>query len=148
MFACLEFSSHSRIFYSFGDVTIASEGLHILTCSALTVIEQGGFFSVQNLLWHGASVDNGNIRGPVTRTPNAERLQWSCHYLCFCKKKKGGGMSRRVTLEYDDSTRYVSHKQKNFMVFYFIFLQACNWDRCSLKHKTFKPYCHFDEISS
>ena len=25
------FSSHSRIFHSFGDVTIAGEGLHILT---------------------------------------------------------------------------------------------------------------------
>ena len=30
-FVCLEFSSHSRIFHSFRDVTIAGEGLQILT---------------------------------------------------------------------------------------------------------------------
>ena len=30
-FACLEFSSHSRIFHSYGDVIIAGEGVHTLT---------------------------------------------------------------------------------------------------------------------
>ena len=40
-------------------------------CSALTAIEQWGFFSV---LWHGASVNNGHLWGPVTITPIAERL--------------------------------------------------------------------------
>ena len=30
-FVCLDFSSHSRIFHSYGDVTIAGEGMHILT---------------------------------------------------------------------------------------------------------------------
>ena len=30
IFVCLEFSSHSRIFHSFGDVNIAGEGLQIL----------------------------------------------------------------------------------------------------------------------
>ena len=43
-------------------------------CSALMVIEQWGFFSVPHLLWHGASVNNGHLRGPVTLTPIAERL--------------------------------------------------------------------------
>ena len=37
-------------------------------------IEQWGFFSVPHLLWHGASVYNGQLRGPVTLAPNAERL--------------------------------------------------------------------------
>ena len=32
------------------------------------------FFSVPHLLWHGASVCNGHLRGPVTLTSNAERL--------------------------------------------------------------------------
>ena len=31
-------------------------------------IEQWGFFSVPYLLWHGASVYNGRLRGPVTNT--------------------------------------------------------------------------------
>ena len=28
-----------------------------------------------HFLWHGASVNNGNLRGPVTLTPIAERLE-------------------------------------------------------------------------
>ena len=36
--------------------------------SALMAIEQWRFFSVPHLLWHGASVYNGHIRGPVTLT--------------------------------------------------------------------------------
>ena len=42
--------------------------------SALMAIEQWGFFSVPHLLWHGASIYNGHLRGPVTLTPVAERL--------------------------------------------------------------------------
>ena len=38
------------------------------------LIEQWGFLSVQHLLWHGASVNNGHLRGPVTLTPIVERL--------------------------------------------------------------------------
>ena len=43
-------SSHSGIFHSYADVTIAGERLLILTCSALVAIEQGGFFGVPHLL--------------------------------------------------------------------------------------------------
>ena len=43
-------------------------------CSALMAIEQWGFFSVPHLLWHGASVYNGHLRGPMILTPIAERL--------------------------------------------------------------------------
>ena len=43
-------------------------------CSALMAIEQSGFFSVPHLLWHWASVYNGQLRGPVTLTPIAERF--------------------------------------------------------------------------
>ena len=43
-------------------------------CSALMAIEQWGFFNVPHLLWNGASVYNGHLRGPVTLTPIAERL--------------------------------------------------------------------------
>ena len=43
-------------------------------CSALIAIERWGFFSIPHLLWHGASVYNGHLRGPVTLTPFAELL--------------------------------------------------------------------------
>ena len=43
-------------------------------CSALMAIEQWGFFSVPHLLWHGVSVYNYHLRGPVPLTPIAERL--------------------------------------------------------------------------
>ena len=43
-------------------------------CLALLTIEQWGFLSVPYLLWSGPSVYNGHLRGPVTLTPNAERL--------------------------------------------------------------------------
>ena len=52
------FSSHSRIFHSYGDVNIAGEE----------------FFNVPHLLWHGASIYNGHLREPVALTPIAERL--------------------------------------------------------------------------
>ena len=44
--------SHSRIFHSYGNITITSERLQIfyLNCSALMAIEQRGLFSVPHLL--------------------------------------------------------------------------------------------------
>ena len=41
---------------------------------ALVAIEQWGLVRVPHLLWHGAFVYNGHLRGPVTLTPTAERL--------------------------------------------------------------------------
>ena len=40
----------------------------------LMATEQWLFFSVPHLLWHGASVYNGHLRGPVTLTHTAERF--------------------------------------------------------------------------
>ena len=42
-------------------------------CSALMALEQWEFFSVPHLLWQGASV-YGHLQGPMTITPNVERL--------------------------------------------------------------------------
>jgi hypothetical protein len=51
------FTSCSRIFHLYGDVTIAGEVLQNLSlCSALRAFEQGGVFIVSHLLWHGTSV--------------------------------------------------------------------------------------------
>jgi hypothetical protein len=45
------FTSRSRIFHLYGDVTIAGEGLQNLDlCSALRAFEQGGIFIVPHLL--------------------------------------------------------------------------------------------------
>jgi hypothetical protein len=51
------FTSRSRSFYLYRDVTIAGEGLQNLgICSALRAFEQGGIFIVPHLLWNGTSV--------------------------------------------------------------------------------------------
>jgi hypothetical protein len=45
------FTSHSRIFHLYGDVTITGEGLRNFgQSSALRAFEQGGIFVVPNLL--------------------------------------------------------------------------------------------------
>jgi hypothetical protein len=59
------FTSRSRIFHLYGDVTITGEGLQNLgLCSALRAFEQGGIFIVPHLLWHGASVFPVLSEGP------------------------------------------------------------------------------------
>jgi hypothetical protein len=51
------FTSRSRIFHLYGDITITGEGLQNLgLCSALRAFEQGGIFIVPHLLWHRVSV--------------------------------------------------------------------------------------------
>ena len=73
LFVWLRFLSHSRIFHSFGDATITGEGLQILTSYSWPLSSEGSF-SVPHLLWHGASVYNGQFWWPVTFTPKANRL--------------------------------------------------------------------------
>ena len=68
-------SSLSRIFHSYGDDTIAGEGLHILTYAR----NYAGLWAVWVFkracpLRHGPTVYDGHLRGPVTLTPVAERL--------------------------------------------------------------------------
>jgi hypothetical protein len=59
------FTSRSRIFHLYGDVTIAGERLQNLgLCWALRVFEQRGIFIVPHLLWHGASVLPVSSKGP------------------------------------------------------------------------------------
>ena len=79
-------SSHSRIFHSYGDVSITGEWLQILTyarhLSLLMVIEQWGFFNVPHLLWHGASVIMVISEDPWHSTV-AERLAVELLLLVF-----------------------------------------------------------------
>jgi hypothetical protein len=60
------FTSRSRTFHLYGDVTITGEGLQNLgLCSALRAFEQGGgIFIVPHLLRHGASVFPVSSEGP------------------------------------------------------------------------------------
>jgi hypothetical protein len=59
------FTSRSRIFHLYGDVTITGEGLQNLgLCSALRALEQGGIFIVPHLLRHGTSVFPVSSEGP------------------------------------------------------------------------------------
>jgi hypothetical protein len=51
------FTSRSRIFHLYGDVSSTGEELQSLgPCSALSALEQGGIFIMPHLLWHGTSV--------------------------------------------------------------------------------------------
>jgi hypothetical protein len=59
------FTSRSRIFHLYGDVTNAGEGLQNFgLCSVLRAFEQGGIFIVPHLLWHGTSVFPVSPEGP------------------------------------------------------------------------------------
>ena len=78
------FSSHSRIFsLIWRRHHYRWRSANCDLCSALMSNEQKGFFGVSHLLWHGSSVYNGHLRGPMTLAPIAERLAVDLHYL-FC----------------------------------------------------------------
>jgi hypothetical protein len=54
------------MFYLYGDVTIAGEGLQNLgLCSALRVFQQGGILIVPHLQWRGTSVFPISSEGPL-----------------------------------------------------------------------------------
>ena len=71
-------SSSSRIFHSYGDITITGEGFQISTYMyarhSWSVSTEGSLISVPHLLWHRTSIYNGHLQGPVTPTPVAEHL--------------------------------------------------------------------------
>ena len=75
------FTSHSRIFHSYGDVTIIGEMLQIFTYARH--LWQWGFFSVLHLMWHNISIYNGHLRGPVTLTSISKHLAITIMFLRF-----------------------------------------------------------------
>jgi hypothetical protein len=73
------FTSRSRIFHSYGNVTITGEGLQNLgPCSVLRAFEQGGIFIVPHLLWHGTSVYPFSSKPDPHRACILENLFESC----------------------------------------------------------------------
>ena len=76
-------SFKSSIFHSYGDVTITGEELQILTYTRHSWSFRCGIFSVQHLLWHGTSVYNGYLQGPVASHLLPSVWKWSCYYLFY-----------------------------------------------------------------
>jgi hypothetical protein len=65
LFVVYCFTSCSRIFHLYGDVTITGDRLQNLgLCSALWAFEQAGIFIVPHLLRHGTSVSPVSSEGP------------------------------------------------------------------------------------
>ena len=62
------------LFYVPLNITITGERLQVLTYARYLAIEQWGFYCVPHPPWHGSSVYNGHLRGPVTLAPVVERL--------------------------------------------------------------------------
>jgi hypothetical protein len=59
------FTSRSRIFHSYGDITTAGEELQKFgLCSVLRAFERGGIFIMPHLLWHGTSFFPISFEGP------------------------------------------------------------------------------------
>ena len=71
LFVCLEFFV---LLENFGDVTIAGEGLQILTYArhSWPLSSEGSLAC--HTYWDTWSLYNGHLRGPVTLTPNTKRL--------------------------------------------------------------------------
>ena len=70
------FSSHLRIFQSYGDVTMTGEGLLILTYARhlWPLNSEGSLACHTYCMWHRASFYNGHLQRPVRLTPIAELL--------------------------------------------------------------------------
>ena len=80
LFVC-GFTSHSRIFHSYGDSTVTGEWLQILTYSSTWhswPMSNDGFLACYTCdMGHPFVIYaymNGHLQGPVTLSPNAERL--------------------------------------------------------------------------
>ena len=84
LFVCWGFSFRSTAFLSLGYVTTPGEGLQIFIYARNSwALSSEGFFCLSHLLWHGTSVYNGHLQGPVTLTPIADRwaVELSLHVL-------------------------------------------------------------------
>ena len=72
LFICLDVSSHSIIFHSFGDVTIAIEGLQMLTYARhWWSLSSEGSLACLTYYDGGHPFKMVNSEDPVTLTPNA-----------------------------------------------------------------------------
>ena len=77
--------STQEFFTHIGTSLLSLKGFVIMTYTrhSWPLSSKGSLISVPHLLWHGASVDNGHLRGHVTLTPVAERLYSGAVTICY-----------------------------------------------------------------
>ena len=98
LFVCLGFSSHSRIFHSYGNVTFTGEGLQILTYArhSWSLSSEGSlachtYFDTGHPFMMVISEDPWHLHV----LPSV--LHWSCHYL-FLRLRSGAARIRTPNL--------------------------------------------------
>ena len=80
-----------RTFHSYGVVRITGEGQQIFyLCSPRMAIEQWGFFSVPELLWHPFIMVISEAPWHSQLLPSV--WHWSCHYLFLRIRSTGAGI--------------------------------------------------------
>ena len=81
---CLGFFFPTREFFSHLEISpLPLKDCKFYLCSALMTFELWGNFSMPHLLWHGPTLYNGHLRGPVTLTTVVERLAVEVSLTCF-----------------------------------------------------------------
>ena len=84
LFVCLflvgVFVSHWSIFHSYEDYHYWWRDANFTYARHTRTLSIEGSV-LKHLMRHGASICDGDLRGPMTLTPVAERWQWSFHYL-------------------------------------------------------------------
>ena len=102
-------------------------------CSALMTIEQWGFFSVPHLLWHGASVYNGHLRGPVTLIPIAESLAVELSLSLFTTQGCRGWDPGRATFRMrGERSNLLRHFDGTILVWFKQMVALFSFRRCAL----------------
>ena len=86
------FSSHSRIFHTYGDVTMTGEGLQILTYAR----HSWPLSSKGSLACHTYCDKGHSFRMVISEVPWPSQLlpsvwQWSCHYLFLGSRSVAAG---------------------------------------------------------
>ena len=91
MFVCLEFLSHSNLFHSFGYVTIAGEGLQILTTYArhLWPLSSEGSLASHTYCDTGHPFMMVISKDPRHSPPMLSVWQWRRHYLFLRHRSRG-----------------------------------------------------------
>ena len=111
--------------------------------SALMTIEKWGFFEVPHLLWHGSTLYNSHLRGPVTLTPVAELLAVELSLPVFTTS----GLSRAV-IEPRSPACEANALPLHLLHYEDLFTEGkswvwCLWGTCGLKDElkliSFKP---------
>ena len=129
------FLSHLRIFHSNGDVTIASEGLQILTFA----LRSWPLSSEGSWACH-TDCDKGHLRGPVTLTPISECLESGAVTTYFFDL----GLSQ---LGFEHPTFHLRGKRSNWLYHRSGLLVIWNWyGMYSESNKLYMKWCLHEPV--